>query len=95
MSEYVHQISDEESEQIQRFMYVAAISIVAFVVLVIVALVTIDRWILVISPASERQFIEPYVTWAHEYVLEPADPALQEYVDGLAERIAAQMNVEA
>ena len=94
MSGYTHQISAEETARIERFLYLAAVSVTAFVVLAIAAIVTIDRWLLWISPASERRFIEPYVHWAQEHLLEPADPAVQAYVSGLAEQVAMEMEID-
>ena len=94
MSDYVHEISPEESARIERFLYVAAISVVAFVLLVIAGIVTADRWLVIISPASERRFVEPYVDWADQFLFESADPELQDYVNRVAEQVAAQMDVD-
>jgi predicted Zn-dependent protease len=93
MSEYVHQITPEETAHIERFMFLSAVSVAAFVVLTIAAIVTIDRWLVLISPASERRFIEPYVTWAHQHLLDPAEPALQAYVSGLAQQVSMEMDI--
>ncbi len=94
MSQYVHQVTPDESARIERFLYLSAVSVVVFVLLTVAAIVTIDRWLILISPASERRFIEPYVTWANEHLLEPGEPAVQAYVSGLAKQVATEMGVD-
>ena len=87
MSEYVHQIDDDESARIAGFLRWLAVGTVLFVVLVIVLFWTANRWLLVISPESERRFIEPYIEWSRGTLLVESDPALQDYVESLASSI--------
>lgn len=95
MAEYTHRISDEEARRIQRFLYGVAVGTVLFVAVVIVAVMTAPRWIKVISHESERRFIAPHVEWVADYLLEEADPVLQEYVGSLGRAIAAKMDLPA
>ena len=90
---YVHRISDEESIRIRRFLHQFAAGAVAFFVLIVLAIVFADRWILLISHASERRFIEPYVTWADEHLISDSAPELQSYVNEVATDIAVDMGV--
>lgn len=84
MSEYVHQISDDESERIAKFLRILAIGTIAFVLLIIVLFITAESWLKLISPESERRFIEPYIEWSRGTLLREADPELQAYVESLA-----------
>lgn len=93
MSDYVHEVSDQEAERIQRFLYGVAIGTVLFVLLIAVAIVTAPRWIKLISHEAEREFVEPYVGWANKYVLDDSNPALQGYVENLGARVADNMDV--
>jgi predicted Zn-dependent protease len=95
MSDYVHEVSDEETARIQRFLYGTALVTIATVVLLIVAILTVQYWIRLISHESERQFVRPYVEFAREHVLDPASPELQSYVERLGEAIAAGMDLPA
>jgi len=95
MNDYVHQVSDEEGARIQRFIYVIAIGTVTFVTLIILAFVTAQYWVKLISHEGERRFIKPHVNWVNEYLLDSSDPALQAYVDGLGGKIAAGMDLPA
>lgn len=93
MNDHVHRISEDESERIRRFVHLFAAVSVAFVVLVILAIVMADRWMLLISSESERRFIEPYVSWANEHFLEESNPELQVYVSNLARQLSAELNI--
>jgi len=93
MAEYTHRVSDEEARRIQRFLYGVAIGTVAFVAIMIVAVITAPRWIKIISHESERRFIAPHVEWVAEYLLDEGDPVLQEYVENLGREIAAGMDL--
>jgi predicted Zn-dependent protease len=95
MNDYVHEVSDEEAARIQRFGYAAAIGTAIFIALIIIAIVTAQYWVKLISHEGERQFISPYVKWANEYLLDESDPALQAYVDRLGREIAAGMDLPA
>ena len=94
MSDEVVNIDDDESVRIQRFLYGLAIGTVAFVLLIVIAILTADQWLKVISPESERRFIEPYMSWVSEHLLRDADPALQDYVEDLGMRLAQHMDLE-
>jgi predicted Zn-dependent protease len=89
MSEYVHQISEKETEQIARFLRGLAIGVILFALLVIVLFVTADSWLKLISPESERRFIEPYIEWSRGKLLVQADAELQSYVESLANEMYA------
>ena len=93
MKDHVHRISEDESERIRRFVHLFAAVSVAFVVLVILAIVMADRWMLLVSSESERRFIEPYVSWANEHLLEESSPELQVYVSDLARQLSAELNI--
>jgi predicted Zn-dependent protease len=93
MTDYVHRVSDEERERIRRFLRVSAIVTVGIVVLVIVAVLTARHWVTVISPESERKFVQPYISWLQSYVIDGAEPVLQNYVDRLGRDIAADMEL--
>ena len=93
MKDHVHRISEDESERIRRFVHLFAAVSVAFVVLVILAIVMADRWMLLVSSESERRFIEPYVSWANEHLLEESSPELQVYVSNLARQLSAELNI--
>ena len=77
MNDYVHEVSDEEVARIQRFGYSAAIGTAIFIVLIILAIVTAQYWVKLISHEGERQFISPHVKWVNEHLLDESDPALQ------------------
>ncbi len=94
MSDYVHQISEEESARIARFLRMLAIGIVLFVALIIVLFVTANSWLKLISPESERRFIEPYIEWSRGTLLVQGDPELQDYVESLTADLYAQVNGE-
>jgi predicted Zn-dependent protease len=95
MNDYVHEVSDEEVARIQRFGYSAAIGTAIFIVLIILAIVTAQYWVKLISHEGERQFISPHVKWVNEHLLDESDPALQAYVDRLGREIAAGMELPA
>lgn len=95
MNDYVHKIDDGEFKRIQRFLYWVAGVTLAFVLLVIIAVVTADRWLLMISHESERQFVEPYVDFVHEKFLDESDEELQIYLQDLATRLAGEMDLDA
>jgi predicted Zn-dependent protease len=84
MSDYVHQISEEESARIARFLRMLAIGTVLFVLVIVVLFMTADNWLKLISSESERRFVEPYIEWSHEALLRQADPEIQDYVVSLA-----------
>jgi len=93
MNDYVHKISADESIRIRRFLRRFAAGAVAFVLIVVLAIVFADRWILIVSSDAERRFIEPYVQWADEHLQYRGNPDLQAYVTDLAQQIAADMDV--
>jgi predicted Zn-dependent protease len=93
MSDDVYRIGEGEAARIKRFLYLLAAGTVAFALLVVVAFVTSNRWLLWISHDSERRFIAPYVSWAHQHLFKASDPALQEYVDDLARQLAHEMDL--
>jgi predicted Zn-dependent protease len=95
MNDYVHKVSDEEAARIQRFVYGAAIVTVACVVLIILAIVTAQYWVKLISNESERRFVRPHVNWVNEHLLDASDPALQAYIDRLGRELAAGMDLPA
>ena len=93
MSEYVHEISEEEAERIRRFGYQVAIGTALFVALIVVAIAFAPRWIKLIGHEAERDFVEPYVGWANEYLLDSSDPVLQSYIEQLGDEVAANMDL--
>ena len=93
MTEYRHQISDEESSRIQRFLRLLAAGTAIFGLLVLVAFLTADRWLLLISHEGERKFVDRYVMLVKESLLHPSKPVLQDYVEQLTRQIAGGMNV--
>lgn len=92
MTRYRHEIGTDESRRIQRFLYVVAAGTTAFALILLVAFLTADRWLLLISHESERRFVDRYVMLAKNQFLEPGDPVLQRYVEDLTRRIAARMH---
>ena len=92
-TEYRHKISHEESLRIRRFLYLVAVGTVVFAALLLVAFLTADRWLLLFSHESERRFSDRYVMLAKRHLLQPGDPVLQDYVEGLTEQIAGHMDV--
>ena len=76
MSDYVHEISNEEAERIRRFGYQVAIGTALFVLLIVVAIVTAPHWVKLVSHKAEREFVEPYVGWANKHLLDSSDPVL-------------------
>ncbi len=95
MNDYVHQVSKNESKQIQQFLYWVAGVTLAFVILVVVAVVTADRWLLLISNDSEREFIAPYAEYINDNWLDDSEQELQLYVETLAKDLASKMNIDA
>ena len=95
MNDYVHKVSDEEEARIRRFVYGAAIVTVACVVLIILAVVTAQYWVQLISHESERRFVRPHVNWVNEHLLDASDPALQAYVDRLGQELVLDMQLPA
>ncbi|MEQ9451427.1 MAG: M48 family metallopeptidase [Pseudomonadales bacterium] len=93
MNDYVHQIDDREARQIRRFLRGLVWGVLGFVLLIVLAYLTADRWLLLISPESERRFIEPYVELARDNVLQTGDLELEAYVAGLADELADQMHI--
>lgn len=57
----------------------------------VLAFVTAERWLLLISHDSERRFVDRYVTMATDHLLEPGDPVLQRYVEDLTRQLAEYM----
>ncbi|MDJ0709591.1 MAG: M48 family metallopeptidase [Woeseiaceae bacterium] len=94
MSEYVHKISEEETERIRRFLHGLAVGVVVFVLLVVALFVTADSWLKLISPESERRFIEPYIEWSRGKLLVQADDELQDYVASLTNEIYSLLGDE-
>ncbi|CAN0527769.1 unnamed protein product, partial [Scytosiphon promiscuus] len=93
MNDYVRQIDDREARQIRRFLRGLVWGVLGFVLLIVLAYLTADRWLLLISPESERRFIEPYVELARDNVLQTGDLELEAYVAGLADELADQMHI--
>ena len=93
MNDYVHEISQEESERIRRFGYQVAIGTALFAALIIIAIVTAPHWVKLISHKAEREFVEPYVGWANKHLLDSSDPVLQAYIERLGTDVAASMDV--
>lgn len=91
MTRHRHEISTDESRRIQRFLYVVAAGTTAFALVVLVAFLTADRWLLLIGHESERRFVDRYVMVMKDRFLEPGDPVLQRYVEDLTRRMAAHM----
>ena len=91
MTEYRHQISSEESSRIRRFLYLLAGGTAAMGLVLLVAFLTAERWLLLISHDSERRFVDRYVTMATDHLLEPGDPVLQRYVEDLTRQLAEYM----
>ena len=91
--DYVHQISDAESGRIQRFLYIILGATIAFFVLIVMAIVTADSWLLLISTESEKRFIDPYIELAEDNLLQSGSTDLQVYVDQLANNLIAEMDV--
>lgn len=91
MTRYRHEISTDESRRIQRFLYIIAAGTTAFALVLLVAFLTADRWLLLISHESERRFVDRYVMLVKDRFLEPSDPVLQRYVEDLTHRIAVHM----
>jgi predicted Zn-dependent protease len=94
MTSYVHQISEREAEKIRRFLIVLAAGTVLFVVVIILAILTADKWLTLISHESEHQFIEPYIEWTDENLLSTTDPVLQQYIETLAFEIAEEFDLD-
>ena len=80
MTSYVHQISDREAEKIRRFLIMLSAGTVIFVVVIILAILTADKWLTLISHESEHQFIEPYIECTDENLLSTTDPVLKQYI---------------
>ncbi len=95
MSEYVHEVSEEESERIRRFLHSVAVGTILFVLLIIVAILTAQHWVKLISHEAEREFVEPYVGWANKHLLDTSDPTLQGYVERLGSEVADSMDLPA
>ena len=93
MNDYVHEVSEEESERIHRFLRQVAIGTVLFVLIIILAIVLAPQWVKLISHKAERDFVEPYVGWVNENLLDSSDPVLQEYVERLGAEVAESMDV--
>jgi predicted Zn-dependent protease len=93
MNDYVHEVSAEESERIQRFVRNVAIGTILFVAIIILAIVMAPQWVKLISHKAERDFVEPYVGWVTENLLDASDPVLQEYVERLGAEVAESMDV--
>lgn len=93
--EYVHQIDEQEFAAIGRFLRWMAVGVAAFTVAIVAAYLTADRWLMLVSPAAERRFAEPYVNFARQRLLEPADPTLQRYVESLISELSEQTQSEA
>ena len=92
MTEYRHEISSEESSRIRRFLYGVAGGTVAVALVLLVAFLTAERWLLFISHDSERRFVDRYVALAKDHLLKPSDPVLQRYVEDLTLTLAAHMH---
>ena len=93
MNEYVHEVSAEESERIRRFVRGVAIVTILAVLLIILGIVTAPHWVKLISHKAERDFVEPYVGWVNDNLLDSSDPELQAYVERLGAEVAASMAV--
>jgi hypothetical protein len=91
--DYVHQISEAESGRIKRFLYIILAATIAFVALVVAAIVTADTWLLLISTESEKRFIDPYIELAEGNLLQSGEADLQVYVDRISRDLVAQMEI--
>jgi len=91
MSDYVHEVTDDENEKIARFLRYLAVGTVLFVVLIVVLFATADRWLRLISHESERRFVEPYIEWTRENLPLNADPVLQAYVESISNDIYSRL----
>lgn len=94
MTSYVHQVSEREEEKIRKFLLALATGTVIFVVIIVLAILTADRWLTLISHESERRFIEPYIKWSDEHLLSTTDPLLQEYIETLTHEIAEEFDLD-
>ncbi len=94
MTQYRHQISEEESSRIQRFLYMAGVGAVAFAAFLLVAFLTADRWLLRTSHESEQRFVDRQIMLVKERFLKSSDPVLQRYVEDLTHRVAAHMDLK-
>ena len=93
MNAYKHEIGNAELSRIRRFLSLLAVGTTIFAVLIVVGIVTADRWLLLISHAAERRVSDRYLTWVIGQVFAPADPVLQEYVDGLTRQVSDHIGV--
>lgn len=91
MNEYRHEISRDESSRIRRFLYLLAGGTAAMGLVLLVAFLTADRWLLLISHESERRFVDRYVTMTANHLLTPGDPVLQRYVEDLTLQLSEYM----
>ena len=86
-------IDEEERRHIERFARGAAVAVIVGVVLILIGILTVPRWITVLSHESERRFVEPYVEWIADLALDPVHPDVEAYVKGLGAEVAAQMDL--
>jgi predicted Zn-dependent protease len=94
MTSYVHKVSEREAEKIRRFLIALTTGTVVFIVIIILAILTADKWLTLISHESERRFIEPYIDWTDENLLSATDPVLQEYIETLTYQIAEEFDLD-
>ena len=60
--------------------------------LVLIAFLTAERWLLLISHDGERRFVDRYVTLVKSQFLTSSDAVLQRYVEDLTLQLAQHMN---
>ncbi len=94
MADYVHQIAGKENLRIRRFLLGLAVATTLFAALVLLAILTADRWLVLVSHEAERRFVRPYIEVAESSVLHDGDALLQTYVSQLAEKLAAQLDLD-
>jgi predicted Zn-dependent protease len=94
MTDYVHDISDEESAKIASFLRWLAFGTALFVLLIVALFITADGWLRLISPQSERRFIEPYIEWSRENLLFESEPELQAYVESITNDLYARLDTD-
>lgn len=88
-----HEIGKAEWARIRRFLILLAVGTTTFAVLIVVGIVTADRWLPLISHDAERRMSERYVTFVTGHLFRPGDAVLQEYVDALTRRLSRHIGV--
>lgn len=89
------EIGEEERQHIERFARGVAVAVIVVIVLIVIGILTIPRWITLLSHESERRFVEPYVGWLSDLALDPVHPDVEAYVKELGADVAAEMELPA